>query len=748
MITLSSQAQKVALVLSGGGAKGLSHVGVLKALEENGIPIDYIVGNSMGALVGALYAIGYTPDEIEEFVTSREFYDWVSGNLETDLYSTAVANQDASWVGFPFSLKRNIQTTLPSSFVSPHVMDFAVMQLFSASSAAAGYNFDSLVVPFRCVASDIDSTQLIVLKSGQLGASVRASTTFPFYIRPIRINNRLLFDGGMYNNFPADIAESEFHPDFIIGSKAAGNYPPSDESDIVSQVQNMLMRKADFTLPIENGVLIESKMGKTGVLDFSRIQTYIDSGYSAAISQMENVQKLIGRHADPSSLRISREHFKLKCPPVTFDSIIITGVNDHQAQNIRSRLNFHDKYNTISEIADNYMTLLTDDKISNIYPQLYYDSVKMDYNLHLEVTLAEKFLAHFGGNISSSTSNEAFVSLKYLFLQGIGGHFGINGYYGRFYSSFQADAKLEIPGRLPYFVDLTANLSRKDYFKSSNYFFEDPTPAFLINDESYVNVNTGHTIGKFDRIYIGFGVVNRSFNYYQTNNFTRNDTADQTDFDAIIPHICYEFNSLNRKQFASRGMRLKVGLKYVSGTETNIPGSVSTEPDTLSNQQHYLLFKIRYDNYFAHTKKIHFGLVADLTASNQPLLYNSTSTLLSSPVFVPMPEMQSMYLERYRAFSYFGGGLKTIFDIYKNVDVRLEAFIFQPYQRIIDNGVDKKPTFGPVFSDPSFAFSTRMVYHTLIGPLSISLNYMDRTGDKYAIMFNFGYLIFNRSMFD
>ncbi len=748
IVPFISQGQQVALVLSGGGAKGLSHVGVLKALEENQIPIDYIVGNSMGALVGALYAIGYTPEEIELFVTSKAFRDWASGNTDVDFYKSPLNFPESSWVSIPFSLQINFKSSLPSSFVSPHLMDVAVMNLFASASAAAKYNFDNLVVPFRCVASDIDSTKLIVLKSGQLGSSVRASTTFPFYIRPIRIDNRLLFDGGMYNNFPTDIAESEFHPDIIIGSKAAGNYPPSEESDIVSQVQNMLMRKADFSIPDDKGVIIESKMGKTGVLDFTRIQTYIDSGYSASVANMEKVKAMISRRSDVDSLRCRRERFQSICPPLSFDSIIITGVNSNQANNIRSRLNFHNKYHTINDITNKYLSLLADEKISNIYPQLYYDSTKMDYNLLLDVTLTDKFLAQFGGNISSSASNEAYVSLKYMFLRSFGGQFGFNGYYGRFYSSVQLNSRIEIPGRMPYFVDLTGSLSRKDYFKSTNYFFEDPTPAFLISDESFIDLKIGHTIGKFDKVSVGLGFVNRNFNYYQSNSFTRNDTADRTDFLFLIPGLNYEYNSLNRKQFANKGIRLMISAKYFTGSETNTPGSVSTKSDTLNRDQQFFQVKILYDNFFAHVARLHFGVFMDVTASTQPLLYNTTSTLLSSPAFVPLPEMQSMYLDRYRSFSYVGAGMKTILDLFKNADIRAEAYIFQPYQRVIGHGVDVEPTLGPILSDPSFSFSARIVYHTPIGPASLSLNYFDRTGDKLAIMFNFGYLIFNRSMFD
>ncbi|MBZ0242042.1 MAG: patatin-like phospholipase family protein, partial [Bacteroidales bacterium] len=282
LLSLPASAQRVALVLSGGGAKGLSHVGVLKALEEHEVPIDYVVGNSMGAIIGGLYASGYSPREIEDFVKSENFAAWVTGTVNEQDFVSKLETPNASWISVPFSIKKRIISRLPSSIISTFLMDYAVMETFAAPSAAANYDFDSLFVPFRCVASDIDSSQLVVLRNGQLGTAVRASATFPLLFRPVKINDKLLFDGGMFNNFPTDIAEEVFNPDILIGSKAAGNYKAPQQNDMLSQLQNMLMRKADFSMSSEKGILIESQMGPAGVLDFTQIETYIDSGYVAA----------------------------------------------------------------------------------------------------------------------------------------------------------------------------------------------------------------------------------------------------------------------------------------------------------------------------------------------------------------------------------------------------------------------------------------------------------------------------------
>ena len=145
--------EKVGVVLSGGGASGLAHIGVLKALEENNIPIDYICGTSMCALIGSMYCMGYTPDEIQATILSEEFDSWANGVIEPQyVYYFKKKEDNASWVTFKISPDTTLSTSLPTNLISPLPMDFALMERTAAASAAANYNFDSLFVPFRCVA--------------------------------------------------------------------------------------------------------------------------------------------------------------------------------------------------------------------------------------------------------------------------------------------------------------------------------------------------------------------------------------------------------------------------------------------------------------------------------------------------------------------------------------------------------------------------------------------------------------------
>jgi NTE family protein len=749
LLSNSINAQRVALVLGGGGAKGLSHIGVIKALEENQIPIDYIVGNSMGAFVGALYSSGYSIDEIESLVKSRRFSTWVKGGVEEQFNQSNSFDPDAGWISFPLIANRNgYQNLLPANIVSPVSMDYTLVELFSASSRMSQNNFDNLMIPFRCIASDIDSSSLVVLKDGQLSTSVRASITFPFYFRPVRIKGKLLFDGGMIDNFPIETAIQEFDPDFVIGSKAASNYPPANESDIISQLQSMLVRPADYSVPAESGILIESRMGNAGLLDFDQAERYIDSGYQATIRHLPVIKQKIGRRLSPDSLNVKRLKFRNKDQALMIDTLIIKGVNAKQSDYIRNKLNPAGKDLELREFRSRYFILMADDKIKFIFPELIYNPARQGYEMYLDVLLAEKFTGDFGGNISSTAVNQAFVGINYKYLGQIASTSRFKGYYGRFYSSILLNGRLDYPGKFSFFLDLTGAVARKDFFKNANYFYEDPSPSFLISDEKYIDLSMGHLIGKDGKLSVGLSTVNRDFNYYQTNTFSRNDTADQTSFEFINTHISFEINTLNKKQYSNAGLKLGLEMKYFNGAEKNLAGSSNPKSEEFIRYIDYYLLRLVYDNYFARTGKTTFGFYAEVSYSDQPLSGNYTASSLSVPSFEPVPEMSTLYLDRYKSYAYLAGGLKLIYSISKPVDFRFESYIFQPYKRLLNHGPDLQPTLGKSFSDPSFISSASVVYHSPLGPVSLSANYYERDGSKLRVMLNIGYLIFNRSMFD
>ena len=145
-------AQRVGVVLSGGGATGLAHVGVLMALEEAEIPIDYVTGTSAGALVGAMYSCGYSPAEIKAYILGGEYEKMASGELLPEQrFLLREDFPDASVINFPFAKDSIFKKSLPTNFITPAYMDYEMLRLFGVVGAQVGEDFDRLFVPYRCV---------------------------------------------------------------------------------------------------------------------------------------------------------------------------------------------------------------------------------------------------------------------------------------------------------------------------------------------------------------------------------------------------------------------------------------------------------------------------------------------------------------------------------------------------------------------------------------------------------------------
>lgn len=740
------------MVLSGGGAKGLAHIGVLKALEENDIPIDYITGSSMGAVIGGLYASGYSPEEIEALALSPEFSSWTSEptSMGTVFFFKSY-DPDASWVNLHFDyddVTKKLESRLPTNLISPNMMDFAIMELFSSASAVSGYNFDSLFVPFRCVASDIDSAKSVILKSGQLGSAIRASLTYPFYFKPIELNGKLLFDGGMYNNFPADVAVNEFDPQIIIGSKTTWNPPNPQEDDIVSQIKNMITQETKFVIPDNKGIMIESNVADMNVVDFSRSREMIDSGYAAAMRMMPDIKERISRRVTPAVLMEKRQAFNSKKPATIIDSINVTGLNKSQASYVQHLFKERASYLTLRTFKKDYFKLLSDKKIKYVYPTMTYFQKRSFYELNLRVTQAEHFNAEFGGNISSNAASTAFLGLQYNLLSRIGIGVIANGYFGRFYSSANLELRLDFPGRLPIYFKADFTYNHMDYFRNATYFFEDKDPSFLISNESHFNVQGGIPASFHSIVSMNAAVGYTKDEYYQTNQFTRYDTADVTFFNFFTPGFTYQYNTLNYKQFADKGTGLQVDFRFIYGREHTIPGSTSVEDgqDTIL-YHNWLHLRAMYNKYFVFNKWFRMGIYGEVLLSNQDFFSNYTATILRTPAFEPIPEMKILFMPNYRAFNYFGFGMQPIATLFKNFDVRAEGYIFQPYEAI-KQGSDQQAVKGPKWSGTAFVVSGSLIYYLRFTPVSLSFNYYSQGADRFSIMFNIGFIIFNSSVLD
>ncbi len=746
-------AQKVAVVLSGGGAKGFSHIGVLKALEEYNIPIDYIAGTSMGAIVGGLYASGYSPEEIEKLMTSSEFMEWAGGEINKKYkHYYKFLEDNSSWVSIPFRIDETFDPRLSITLVPTHVMDFTFMEIFSGPSAAANYNFDSLYVPFRCVAADIEANDEYVLKDGQLGDALRASMAVPFYFSPMRVNGRLLFDGGMYNNFPVDVAYRVFEPDVIIGSKSASNFSPPEDDDVISQLQNMLMEKTDYNYIPGKGVLIKPELGSMNVTDFSRAQEFIDSGYVHTIKQMDMIESLVDRRSNPDSLFRSRLNFYYKKPSIVIDSIIVNGLNEAQSQYVNRQIGTKDRrLLTLSDFKNDYYGLVADDKIRSVYPRLIYNPQTGHYNLNLDVKKVDHFLVEFGGNLSSKSYNQGFLGLHYKFFGKRAIDYSLEMSFGRFYTGGNAKVRIDYPKTHPVYLQFEYTLHTKDYFKNSTYFVDDPDPSYLVQTEDFLRAFIGTPLTNRSKAMLGFTYGETRDEYYHTNDFSSTDITDLTKFYFFSPYIKYEYNTLNRKQFATDGVKFTTSFRYVWGKETHYPGVFGNDDrDFIDFETYhsYYQFNTSLESYVSFFKAWKMGVYAELYLSNRSFFNNYTASILAAHQFVPTLESNLIFLPNYRSYNYIAFGPRSITNIYKSIELHLSGYVFLPKNLIKQEAGSLQAYYAKRFSDMTYLLSASLVINTPIGPVSLTGNYYSNYKKPFTLMFNAGFYIFSKPAFD
>jgi len=737
-------AQRVGVVLSGGGATGLAHIGVLKALEEAEIPIAYITGTSAGALIGALYAVGYSPDEIERYILSDHFVKMTSGTITKDeRFLLREKSEDASMLNFNFAKDSIFAKSLPTNFLTPSYLDFETLHLIGHTGAAMNKDFDSLFVPFRCVAADIYKKESVTFRNGDLNAAVRASMTYPFYVNPIRIDGKLFFDGGLYNNFPADVMYQEFPADYIIGSNVSLNAAPPTEDDIISQITTMFVQKTNFNLPCEYGVIIEPKIN-IGTFEFTKAEEAIQSGYDAAQPYIDSIRPYVTARAKKSDLDKKRQAFRKNIKPIKINALSVNSYSSSDVSfvednfmkdSIKKPLDFE-------ELKKRYYRAYATPQIKYIYPTLEKSS-DSTYQLNLEITKQKPFAVNVGGHFSSRPVTTAYIGLSYLDLGKGAVAIHAESYFGKFYGSTKIELDYDLPSFLPLRISPYFVLNRWDYYRSSSTFFEDIKPSFLLQNEMYYGVNIAIPSSNNGKLALDFKKFENKDQYYQTLSYTENDTADITTFNGESIALNYELNTLNRKQWASGGSMFKGSFRYVQGKENSISGNTPTTEYDLRRQHRWISFSLEGRKYFKMNSFFKIGVYGKAVFNSQSLFSNYTASVLAMSEFSPLPDSRTLFMEEYRAPQYAGAGLSIIFNYSKFLEFRLDPYFFQPFRQIIRFNDDSDFGYSDLLKEGLPMFGGSIIFHSPIGPLRISTNYFPNQNKPFITQLSFGYVIFN-----
>ena len=742
------QAQKVGLVLSGGGAKGMTHIGIIRALEENNIPIDYITGTSMGAIIGSLYAMGYSPDDMEALLRSEDFKRWYSGQVEPEYgYYFKQNRPTPEFFNIRFSFKDSLHIKpqiLPTSMVNPIQMNLVFVELFARATAACSGDFNRLFVPFRCIASDVYNKKPLIMRRGDLGDAVRASMSFPFVFKPIEIDSVLAYDGGIYNNFPTDIMREDFKPEVIIGSVVAANPGKPKENDLMSQLENMIMQKTDYTLPDSLGIIMTFKYDDVSLLDFDRLQELHDIGYNRTISLMDSIKGRIHRRVSAENVRLRRLVYRSNLPQFRFRDIYIEGANPQQQAYIKKE--FHDEDHevfTYEDLKRGYFRLLSDNMISEIIPHAVYDSENDLYSLHLKVKMEDNFSVRMGGSVSTTSSNQIYLGLGYQDLNYYSKEITLDGQIGKVYNNAQLMAKIDLPTRIPTSYRLIASLSTFDYYKKDKLFSKNDKPSFNSKDERFVKLMVALPFLANKRAEISIGYGKLQDNYFQSSviNFDK-DRSDRSTYNLLGGAIGFYGSTLNARQYATKGYFEKLVAQVFSGKEKFIPGNPTETNVTTKERQSWL--QISYMKYAYHTMspKFTLGWMAEMLYSSKNFSENYTATMLQAADFSPTPHSKLMYNEAFRANQFLAAGIKPIFVFNDMFQFRSEFYGFVPIFPIKKNALNKA-YYGKAFSRFEYIGEISVICQLPFGAISAYVNHYSSPKKEWNVGLTLGWQLFN-----
>jgi NTE family protein len=285
---------KIALVLGGGGARGAAHAGVLKVLEANRIPIDFIVGTSMGSIVGGLYAAGYSADEIDKLFNDIDWLELLSDRPSEDMLSFRNKKDFQRMSNLELGFNKG-KISFPRGIISGQKLDFMLQKLMIHTMEAQ--SFDELPISFRAVATDAVTGKMVVFDKGSLAEAVRASMSVPGAFPPVKSGGKLLVDGYLTKNVPVEIAK-EWGADIIITVDVGEPLKTEDELksliDIVNQMNNVLANKnveESLKLLTEDDILIHPVLKGIGCADFVKTPEAVREGEKTALEHVAEMQR-------------------------------------------------------------------------------------------------------------------------------------------------------------------------------------------------------------------------------------------------------------------------------------------------------------------------------------------------------------------------------------------------------------------------------------------------------------------------
>ncbi len=377
---------KIGLSLSGGGAKGFTHVGVLKVLDSLGVKIDYISGTSMGAIVGGLYASGYTGKDIEKIVMDTDFYSLITDpktRQETSFFSKSV---DKYLFTVPL---KNGKITLPSSISTGQRNVYLLKELLRNVSNID--DFSKLPIPFMCIATNIETGQMTVFEKGDLVSSIMASSAFPSLLEPVKIGDSIYVDGAMTVNFPSKPLK-EKGIDIVIGVDL--NQPLANRDNlnsviaIMNQIIDISIKKETINQYKYTDINIKPDLTGITATSYDNKRQILDSGYVEALKYTDILNELPKRNFE----RVRSSINPIYSSVYKIDSLVVDNAKIYKANYIRGKMGLTlpsmQTYGSVNKMIDKLYA-------TNNYKFINYDIIQENNRNYLKLYVTEDEARHF-----------------------------------------------------------------------------------------------------------------------------------------------------------------------------------------------------------------------------------------------------------------------------------------------------------------------------------------------------------------
>lgn len=715
---------KIGVVLSGGGAKGFAHVGTLKMLEELGIPIDYISGTSMGSIIGGLYAMGYSASELDSIVRAAKWSFLLSDTpLRYNLGMTDKINDAAYQLTLRFGEKGI--SLIPTGVIDGQHIDNLLYTL--TLNSYKDVKFADLPIPFFCVGTDIITGKEVILDSGNLAKSIRASMAVPTVFSPIEIGDNLLVDGGLVNNFPVQETRNR-GADIIIGVDVGYQYLNQSSMTSFMDVleQSMFLKSIDMNASSKKScnIYIKPDLQNYSSYSFNAVDSLLAIGYRAADSAYPELKALADTLAKynikPKTQSIDR------IDAIFIDSIVYNGANKYSP-------GFVNQYLQITVNKKEKLSNLNDG-IQRLYGSLVYD--KVTYFLSPSPRDSNHVILQL--ELIEAPINELKLGVRYDNTRGpallAGAVFRNLGF-----KNSRLDVNLELSAipvaNISYSYTPTWN-RKKIHFSYwypsigiSYRFYNLHAYTYATGTNSHQKTSEYLSIGQKATFFAQFNVRNNvlgaaiNVDYTHINQSVGPGELSENSF-YLYPTLFYIFDSYNQKYYPTRGVRMRGNIKYFD----NLRNKSSEYENHFANFFFEAEFAIKLANKMVLYPGFMVGGTFFNTGSKIPVQHYVVQgglipfNLINSSSFVGLNFMQT-------------GGLFGI-----NGKVNLQYEVFRKVYvtaRFAIGKTDSKLQDITDLTDLILGGGVSVSYATPVGPLGIT--FQGSNYHPFGVFFNFGY---------